>query len=261
MVQISVALSVAFLHIGLLLISTGIVCVYETSAECVMETCTADKKEVKKCTCMDPLPMAEVDHCWNGPQSQSVCIKRKIQSQFHNWKLLHELKRRVFLKEDIGLCAQISFFVSERLPCQPLWISCPKQKVRSDCQLPVSSCSQVSAVGASTFFPKSIFHGKHPWMLSFANGRRRHPKFPELLYCVCANLDKLNASLEILQSLPGDSWENGRFREALHVSAFLVYSKTRRCRGDAANSVSWTYSKSSLGKPLSYLCLLMFFHA
>lgn len=39
-------------------------------------------------------------------------------------------------------------------------------------------------------------------------------------FCVCANLAELNASLEILQSLPGNFWENGRYREALHVSAF-----------------------------------------
>lgn len=38
---------------------------------------------------MDLLSMAEGHHHWSGPQSKSKCIKRKIQSQFPNWNLLH----------------------------------------------------------------------------------------------------------------------------------------------------------------------------
>lgn len=54
-----------------------------------MKTCTADKKEVKKCTCMDPLPMAEMHHCWSGPSHNLYALKKKIQSQTPSWNPLH----------------------------------------------------------------------------------------------------------------------------------------------------------------------------
>lgn len=186
-----------------------------------METCTAHKKEVKKHTCMDPLPMA----AGADPSHSLYALKEWSSLSSLAGTLSMVLQKRVSLKEGKEqILAPVHKFPSLFQGGFPVraFESPPKSR-RSDlavnCQW-AAAPSWVSAVGAISFYPKSTFHGKHPWVLSLANVRRRVPKFPELLYCVCANLAELNASLEILQSLPGYSWENGRFREDLHVSAF-----------------------------------------